>query len=69
LNYFIADNWRIETGLDHFDWFVKTLKLKFDEVDVGQWDNFILCKTKSRNSVTKGYRKTAGLTVKKNKTW
>ncbi|CAG7827208.1 unnamed protein product, partial [Allacma fusca] len=66
---FKSDNWRFEFGPDHFDWFCKTLKVSFDGIRIGRWDEFVMSKGPKVCGVTKPYRKSAGLSLKANKAW
>jgi hypothetical protein len=52
-----------------FDWNLKQLKVNFDGIHVMQWDEFVMCKGTTYHELTKGYRKSAGLSQKQNIAW
>ena len=67
--FLYLDNWKVEKGDNHFDWSCNNLKVSFDGTRIGRLDHFNIFKGPKVLSVTKPYRKSAGLSIKENKTW
>jgi hypothetical protein len=63
------DDWKIEKGFNHFEWKSKNIELKFDGLQVGQLDRFLLARGPKYFGWTRNYRKVAGLSQPENTVW